>query len=387
MRVPSLVILAGLAASPSMAATAPLPSPFAVSSERHFTSNALDGPLAVADWYTLLRASLQRTFETDAGTLRLGTEFQVKRFDHTDIEDDGALALAAELHTKLSPRLELRGALTYSVSSDGDDLTIGSFVLGTRTIKHVIGGKAELGIDLGAGTSLVVGLGDQLELLGDTHFDLPSLRPTKLDPDRNRTEISARVTHMSGETSYGVSASTAFVAAETLGSPPAALSFQEYTLRLETAAKGKDGSSLGMAFGVQWLRGAHGSFAGARPTYHLVAAKPLPKGFEIRGSLTGRFETADTDDPLASWLNRAEFEAARRIGERLRLGIGAFAEIKRNLLLENWQRERGLYAEASYDLSKPTTLVLRVDLSDTFASIVDVRYRTVDFFIGLRTKM
>jgi len=355
--------------------------------ERHFTTNALDSSFAVADWYTLLRGSLQRTLETEAGTLKLGTDVQVTRFDRTDIEDDGSVALAAELHTKLSPKLELRGALTYRISSDGDDLTIGRFSIGTRAMRHTIGGKAELGIDLGGGTSLVLGLGNQLELPGDTRFDLPALRPAKLNPDTNRTELSAKLMRTSGSTSYGISASTAFLAAEEIGSPPVALSFQEYTLRLETASKGDNGSAFGLAFGAQWLRGAHGIFAGARPTYQMVFAKPLPKGFEIRGSLVGRFETIDTDDPLASWLNRAEFEVACRINERLKLGIGAFAEIERNLLLENWQRERGLYAEALYELSKPTTLVLRIDISDEFASVIDVRQRTIDVFLGLRTKM
>lgn len=386
MRLACLVLSPALLAG-TLAQADPATQSASLSVERHFTSNALDGPFAVADWYTLLRGSLQRTFETDAGTLKFGADVQVTRFDRTDIEDDGSMALAAELHTKLSSRLELRGALTYRIASNGDDLTIGRFSIGTRALKHTIGGKAELGIDLGGGTSLVLGLGNQLELPGDTHFDLPALRPAKLDPDTNRTELSAKLMRTSGSTSYGVSASTVLLAAEEIGSPPVALSFQEYTLRLETASKGEDGSAFGLAFGAQWLRGAQGIFAGARPTYQMVFAKPLPKGFEIRGSLVGRFETLDTDDPLASWLNRAEFEAACRINERLKLGVGAFAEIKRNLLLENWQRERGFYAEAFYELPKPATLVLRVDVSDEFANVIDVRQRTVDVFVGLRTKM
>ena len=82
-----------LAAAPADADPATRSASLSV--ERHFTTNALDGPFAVADWYTLLRGSLQRTVETDAGTLKLGADLQVTRFDNTAIEDDGSVALAA----------------------------------------------------------------------------------------------------------------------------------------------------------------------------------------------------------------------------------------------------------------------------------------------------
>jgi hypothetical protein len=52
-------------------------------------------------------------------------------------------------------------------------------------------------------------------------------------------------------------------------------------------------------------------------------------------------------------------------------------------LFKNEERSRGLYAEAAYAFNKPFKAVVRVDLSRTFKTVIDVEENTIDAFIGL----
>lgn len=355
--------------------------------ERHWTSNALDGDRAVADWYTLLRGSLRRQWGDDDANAKLGAEFQATRYDTVSIEDDRALALSAEIFRRLAPGLELRGTLSYRLSSEGDDLRIGPLSVGTRASKQAIGGQAQLGIDLGNATALVIDAAESFETVGPTHFENDLLSPARLDPDRNRAQIAARITRTAGRLAFGASASALLVAVERLGSPPVALSFAQYALRGEFAFSGADGSTFGLALGAEFLRGADGIYSRVRPAWQLTFSKHLPRDLELRGTCFGRYETADSDDPLASWLQRAELELGFRPHENLGIAVGVFGQIKENLLFENEERSRGVYAEATYNATASTALVLRVDFSRTFKTVIDVRERTLDAFVGLRAKI
>lgn len=383
--------IAMLTASPAIAepvAPAPTPTPtIAASIERHHTSNALDSGFAIPDWYTLIRGSLQHAWQIEDGTIRLGIEAQASRYDTVRIEDDRAAAVLLEATRKLSPVVELRGALSYRYSTEGDDFAIGPFVLGTRTPKQVLGAETQLGFDLGSGMTLVLELGDAYEKVGKTRFQDDLLPATRLDPDKNRLRFGTRLTRTVGQAAYAVSAAANIVSVEKLGSPPVGLSFGEYTLRAETAWKGADGSSLGVAIGVQMLRGTHGIYQAIRPTWQAGFVKALPHGLELRGTTLGRFESADSDDPLVSWLQRGEIEARLRCGEKLTLGTGLFAELKENLLLENKERAHGLYAEAIYDATRHVSLVVRLDYTNRYLTVLDIRKKALDAFVGIRTKI
>jgi hypothetical protein len=165
------------------------------------------------------------------------------------------------------------------------------------------------------------------------------------------------------------------------------VSFVEYTLRGEAAYKGADGSTLGLALGGQFLRGADGIYQRLRPTWQLTFAKPLPRGFELRGTYFGRYETDESDDPLASWLHRAELEVSVKLRENLDIASGIFAQNKENLLYENEERKKGVYAEVTFNATSSMAIVFRVDYSRTFKTVIDVRERTVDAFVGLRAKI
>ena len=379
-----LFFLCGLASPSAEAQDGPHA---AASIERHWTSNALDSNRAIPDWYTLLRGSLEQTFGDDDANATLGTEFQATRHDTVSIEDDRALALSAQAFRRLPSGLELRGTLTYRASSEGDDLPIGPFTLGMRTLKQVVGAAGQVGIDLGNATSLVIDVADSFEKVGATRFEHDLLLPAQLDPDLNRAQLGARLTRTVGPFAIGASGSALLASVEELGVPPVALSLAQYALRGELAYTAPDGSTLGLALGGEFLRGEGDIYRRLRPAWQLSFAKKLPRGLELRGTYFGRFETIDSDDPLASWLERAELEMSAALRENLTVSSGVFAQAKENLLFENVERTRGLYAELACNATPSTAIVFRIDFSKTFKTVIDERQSTVDAFLGLRAKI
>lgn len=355
--------------------------------ERHWTSNALDSAFAIPDWYTLLRGSLRRTWGDADANIALAAEFQATRHDRVTIEDDRAASLSAELFRRLPGGVELRGTLTYRASSEGDDLQIGPLALGLRTPKQAAGAGLQAGFDLGNATTLILEAADSFEAVGATRFEDGVLPATRLDPNRNRLQFAARLTRTLGAFAVGGSASALLVSVERLGFPPSALPFGLYGLRGEFAYGGADGGKLGLALGADWLGDRDGLYRRARPAWQVTVARPLFGKMELRASYVGRYETTDSDDPLASWLRRAELEVALKPREWLRLAAGLAWQVKENLLFENEERSRGFFAEAVYDASANAALVLRMDLLRTFKTVIDMRQATADIFIGLRTRI
>ena len=355
--------------------------------ERHWTSNALDSAFAVPDWYTLLRGSLRRSWGDADATVALGAEFQATRHDTVTIEDDRAAAVSAEFFRRLPGGIELRGTLSYRASSEGDELQIGPLALGMRTPKQAAGAAVQAGFDLGNTTALILEAAQSFEAAGATRFQNGLLPATRLDPDSSRLQFAARLTRTLGAFAFGGSASALLVSVERLGAPPSSLPFSQYGLRGELAYNGADGTRVGLALGAEWLEERDGLYRRARPAWQLAAARPLFAGVELRASYFGRYETADSDDPLASWLRRGEFALALKPGGRLALAAGLACQVKENLLFENEERSRALFAEAVYDANAHTALVLRLDLSRTFKTVIDVRQATADVFVGLRARI
>lgn len=356
--------------------------------ERHFTSNALDSDRPISDWYALMRGTLQRQFGDDDARVTLSGDVQATRYDTISIEDDRALSLAAEAFRRFGAAVELRGTLSFRASREGDDLAIGPLTLGTATAKQVLTGQVQLGLNLGKATTLILEASDSLENIGRTHFQDDVLPATRLDPDRNQLRFGARLTRTAGRLAFGSSASALLVSVEELGAPPVGLSFDRYGLRAEAVMTGKDGSTLGLALGAELLRASvNGLYSKVRPEWQLTASKPLPLGFELRGAWFGRYETADSDDPLASWLQRAEVETSLKLRDDLVLAAGIFRQNKRNLLFENDERSHGFFAEATYKASGKLDIVARVDFSKTFKTVIDTREETADVFIAMRSRL
>lgn len=384
-RQPAKFYFGGLAAfALATAAQAEPAKPFtATTIERHWTSNALDSDRSVPDWLTLLRGSLERQWGDADANVGIGAAFEATRHDRVAIEDDKALSMSAHAFRRLSPKLELRGSLGYRAISNGDDLDLGAIVIGTRALKQQLNAQAQLGIALDRSTALIFEASESFETTGLTRFENNPLPATRLDPDTNRLELLARVTRTVGTLAFGGSFSTLVMSVEPLGFPPVSLSFTLAAAKAEFVVQPENGASLATAFGLEWLRGTQEIYSEIKPTWQIRGTQPLPHGFELRGSWFGRYETTDSDDPLASWLNRAELELGWKISERFALASGVFCELKQNLLFENEERSRGLYAEATYLLNKPLKAVVRVDLSRTFKTVIDVEENTIDAFIGL----
>jgi hypothetical protein len=351
--------------------------------ERHWTSNALDSDRSVPDWLTLLRGSLEHQWGDADANVGIGAAFEATRHDHVANEDDTALSMSAHAFHRLSPTLELRGSLGYRAISNGDDLDLGAIVIGTRALKQQLNAQTQLGIALDRNTALILEASESFETTGLTRFENDLLQATRLDPDTNRLELLARVTRTVGTLAFGGTFSTLVMSVEPLGFPQVSLSFTLAAAKAEFVVQLENGASLATAFGLEWLRGTQEIYSEIKPTWQIRGTQPLPHGFELRGSWFGHYETTDSDDPLASWLNRAELELGWKISERFALASGTFCELKQNLLFKNEERSRGLYAEAAYAFNKPFKAVVRVDLSRTFKTVIDVEENTIDAFIGL----
>ena len=364
-----------------------LPAKANISVERHFTTNALGSDLAVSDWYTLLRGALLREWGDKDAYVTLGAELRATRHDRMAIEDDRALAFTAQAFRRLRPGLELRGTLAYGLSSDGDHLALGPLTIGRRALKQTFGIQGQLGIDLGNATSLIIEAGDSFEHVGRTRFQHGMLPSIQMDPNRNRLQAGFRLARTIENLTIGTSGSAMVVTVQSLGTPPVAVGFARYGLRGELSWTGTDGSTLGVTAGAELLDAENGLYRRIKPSWQITLRKPLPHDLEVKGTYFARFEDVDTDDPLASWLHRAEMEAAVKIGAKLGLSAGLFWQEKENLLFENKEKGRGIYAEANYQLTETMTAVLRLDASRIFRTVLDTREDTVDVFVGWRASL
>lgn len=279
-----LSCLAALAADGATAGEAPAPGRATVTVERHHTSNALDTVDAVPDWYTVIRGTLGERWEHDAGSVSLGLDVEATRHDRISIEDDRAAVLALEALHRLGPGVELRGTLRYGLISQGDHIDVGTRTVGTRALTQLAAAGAELGIDLGGATALVLDVSDAVALVGDTRFEDDLAEPQKLDPDTNRLRFGARLARTAGAAAYGVSMAADHLRAEPLGDPPVQLSSWVVGLRAEAGYRGEHGD-ISTAAGVEALRGQDDVYQDVRPAYRLAFTRPLPGGLELRSRL------------------------------------------------------------------------------------------------------
>lgn len=359
----------------------------AISLDEHFTTNALDSDLEFPDFYQDLRGSLFHTFAQDKGYVRLGAAFQATTYDRIKIENDQSLILLAEAYRHLTDRIELRGTLTWRIASIGDDLRIGDLAIGTRTLSNDFGGALQLGFDLGSGNALILEAGDTVEHYGKARFQQNLIEPAKIEPDRNRLALGATWRHSEGKLRYGLAASAAFVGTEKIGDPPIAYPLANTVLRGEVHYQTGAGTTLEASLGVATLRGAHGIYEETRPVYSLLLKQEIKGGIELRGSLAGSYDLLDSDDPLAGWRQRLEVEAKFAFSDTVAFGVGVFHQREDNLLLRNTERSNGIYVELAYDMRKNTSLVARADFSECRTSVIDIRKKTLDTFLGFRTKL
>lgn len=353
---------------------------------RHHTSNALDGPLELPDWYTELRGALEETLQHDLGATRVSAEFQLRRYDTYGIEDDRALAIAAETTMRPSETVELRGTLSLNLVSEGDDFPLGPIVLGTRTDKAIMMAGLQAGFQLASDTVLVLEGSASREKASDTAFQDDLLLPLRLEPDRNRLRLGATLMRKTGPFSYGAQAAAGYLRAsqtDTLSD----ISLLDYLAKLQAAVEFGNGATLAAAGGVHAIQLTNLPFSQWRPTYEVAAAMPLGGGFSLRGTLKSAYETTAVDDPLAAWIRRVEAEAGYDATATLKFGLGAFTEWRDYIALDYEEDIRGIYAQASWELTRNLGLVVRVDASRNEIPALDLRYTELATQIALSAKL
>lgn len=380
-------VAAGLLAAGARAGEAVEKAGSTVTLARHYTTDALDGPLAVADWYTLLRGGLAHEIAHDSGATRLSAEFELRKYDIWDIEDDAAFALGVETGIAPSETVELRGTLSLKFAEQGDDLTFGDAVIGTATRTLTLAAGVQAGVKLAADTVLALEVSASRERAGDTRFEDGIILPVRLEPDRDRLRLAAVLTRTHGLFSYGVSGTAALLRASEAAFLPE-IAVADHAVKLHAALAFANGATVSAAAGAQTLRLTRGgAFAETRPVFELAAAAPLPAGFSLRGALKSGYDTVATDDPVASWTRRAEVEAGYRHGPRLRFAAGVFAEKRDNLALGSNENARGLYGQAAWRTSERGDLVFRVDAARRVTAPFAPTRRTVDAQVALTARL
>ena len=374
------------ASAPALADDAPRTVKASAELSRHHTTNALDGPLAVADWYTQLRGALEETLVHELGATRIAAEFQVRRYDRVSIEDDAAVSALVETTARVSERLELRGTLSLRAVEEGDDLPLGALVIGMRSGRIVAAAALQAGLRLSPDTTLVVEAAASRDMPRDTHFEDDILPAARLEPLRERLRAAATLTRTEGAFGYGLFAGAGLMRARALGLVPA-LDVADYTIRVHSVLKQDGGLTLAAAAGLAVLDVPSASFRDIRPTYELSAALPLARRLTLRGALKAAYDMASNDDPVAVWLRRVEAEAVFAAGPRLTFAAGIFRQERDFIGLGGGETGRGLYGEAAWQAHERLALVLRVDATRHVLVPLGIGRRAIDAQIALRANL
>lgn len=357
-----------------------------VTLSRHHTTNALDSPLALPDWYTLLRGALEETLAHDLGSTRLAARFELRRHDRLAIEDDASIAVEAETTVRASERLELRGTLSLSLAEEGDDLPIDPFILGTRTARVTLAGSMQAGLQLSAATTLVLEAAATRRMPGDTRFQDDILPGLRMEPRRDRFRLAATLKRSHGALSYGVNAGSGMMRAAPLGLMPQ-LDVFDHAVRVQSEIAIPSGPTLAAAAGLHLLNLPAAAFHEIRPTYEIAAQLPLDARLSLRGALRGAYDMASDDDPVAVWLKRLEVETVYRASPALSLGGGFFAQKRAFIGLGNGETGRGAYGEAIWQAGPKLALTLRLDFARTMLVPSAIERESIDAHLAVRAEL
>ncbi len=353
---------------------------------RHYTTNALDSPLALEDWYTVLRGTVDSTIRHDAGTTRISAELERKRFDTVDIENDISAGVGLDTTVAVSDRLELRGTLSARLVEEGDELLLGDFLLGIRTRRTVMSAGLQAGILVAPETALVLEGALSRETPSLTRFEDGLLPPAQLDPVRDRLRVGAKITRSSDDLSYGAYAAAGLMRSDPVGILPE-LRVADYAAGVHAGIGFDNGATIAASVGLHGLHVLGTAFQQLRPAYEVAGALPLPLGFSLRGMLKAGYDHASNDDPVALWVQRIEAEAGYEPTDLMRLAAGLFRERRDSVALESREHARGFYAEAIWRTSPRSTLTLRMDATRKRIEELDLERRTVDVRLAVSMKL
>lgn len=378
-----VLILAGALALLACGAKADPETSATLTVERHATSNALDGPFAFFDWYAVLRGGLDVQWKGDAGSLKLGAQVNARVHDTYTFEDDRAAGLVAVATRRLSPSVEVKGTVALTHASEGDDLLVEDVLVPIRTDTTTLSAAGEAGIDLGDGYALVLAALAAREEAGPTR--LGGGLSAQLEADTTRLGASAALRRSHEGNVLGGEILWRGVRPEPAGGVIVAVGSDEMAL------KGELRRTLGQKVELRIVAGV-GRFAAievplevVRPLYEATLKLTLGQA-ELRGSVVARFETKDSDDPLGSYVQRAQLEAGYRLSERLAAGAGLFLGLKENFLLGYDERSWGAYTEAAWTVSPKISLLFRVEYDRSRYEGLGMSEETLDAFVRVSAK-
>jgi hypothetical protein len=122
------------------------------------------------------------------------------------------------------------------------------------------------------------------------------------------------------------------------------------------------------------------------PVYALTVERQL-YGISASFSLKGSIDTVDTDDPLGSYVHRAELELSRPLIARLTGSIGIFGELRDNLAIGNEEEASGIYVALAFDPTSRISFLMRIDVSEINRTVFDIRENTISGTFGLRVSL
>jgi hypothetical protein len=358
------------------------------SAARTFTTNVLDSPIAISDWYTALRGTIEMPVAHERGETNLTIGVEGRLHDEVRIRDTASAALTLQSTLRPTDRLELRGTLGFSGGSDGDTLDLGGLVIGTRTPRAAASIGVEAGYRIDPTLVLLAELGATAQRFGEARFQDDLLLPEQLEPDRALRRVALGARKSFGPYAAGLAASLEDRAVTALGDPPVRLSSRRIGIEATAGYASNAGAAAEIGMGAEHLADEVGLFADWRPALRGSFTLPVQQTpLELRGNARLGFETAETDDPLGSWIARAELAFAYRLAETIVAAGGVAVERRENLLLENEEQRLGLHGELTFKASKASDLVLRVDYLRSAATIIDERKQRFDILLGLRTRI
>jgi hypothetical protein len=385
--VAGATLFSGLSGFSAMAADETAPTVKGeVTLSRHHTTNVLDSPLARADWYTLLRGALEETFAHEHGATRIMAHLDLRRHDRYSIEDDAALALAAETTLRVSETFELRGTLSLRLAEEGDELALADGFIGMRTGRMVPAVQLQAGWKLSPETTLTVEAAAARDMPGRTRFEAGLLPDTRLEPVRERLRMMATLSRNMGRLSYGALAGTGFTRAHAVGDL-SRLDIHDHTQKLLAQLTLPEGPTLAASAGFQMLMLPAASFREIRPTWEVAAQLPLADRLSLRGSFKGAYDMVSNDDPVAVWLRRLEFVAAYRAAPALTLGAGIFSQRRDFLGMGTGETSRGAYGEAVWRAREKLAVTLRLEAVRTIFLPLAIERRGLDAHIAVKADL
>jgi len=354
--------------------------------ELKMSSDIFDDATDLADIGLHLRGVIDASDTTELGETTATGTFDLLSYRRYSFADARSAGFQLRQAFDAAGPLSVSADLGYSISDTGDDLVVSGLALALRqTIRSYSAGvtaKLSLPHDLVAALSIA----NRYDDVGKARFVAP-LPDTKINPDIDDLTGSLALAGTRGALQYAVVAKLEKVNLFEQSVFQNAVPFSRYDLRTRLIGTGPGGWKATADFGLAHLRDAYGLYDAARPVYLAELERRFGARLDVTGRLQCDFDTADTDDPLATYKRRLELEATLTAGEKTLLGAGVYAARGPNLLLGTTEREWGGYGALSYRPTAAISFLARVDYKKVREEVANDDRNVWTARIGMQSKL